>query len=47
MGGFHELRVMQRLIYKRHYNKGFRNWCVGANTIAEASADQAFEAQEN
>ena len=43
MGGFHEFRVMQRLFYKRHYNKGFRNWCVDANATAEGSADQAFE----
>ena len=43
MGGFHEVRVMQRLFYKRNYNKGFRNWCVDANTIAEGFADQDFE----
>ena len=43
MGGFHQLRVMQRLIYKRHYSKGYRDWCVDAKTIADGSADQAFE----
>ena len=43
MGGFHELRVMQRLIYKRHDCKGYKQWCKDANTIARGSADQAFE----
>ena len=43
MGGFHQLRVMQRLLYKRHFTKGYREWCVDAKTIAEGSVDQAFE----
>ena len=43
MGGFHELRVMQRLIYKRRHTKGFKEWCVDANTIAKGYSDSAFE----
>ena len=43
MGGFHQLRVMQWLPYKRHFPKGYREWCVNAKTIAGGSTDQAFE----
>ena len=43
MGGFHLLRVMQRLPYKRHFPKGYREWCVNAKTVAGGSIDQAFE----
>ena len=43
MGCFHQLRVMQRLLYKRHFLKGYREWCVNAKTIAEVSIDQVFE----
>ena len=42
-GGFLELRVMQRLIYKRHHTKGIKEWCVDANTIAKGTSDSAFE----
>ena len=41
--GFYQLRVIQRLLYKRHFPKGYREWCVYAKTIAEGSIDQAFE----
>ena len=43
MGGFHQLRVMQRLLYKRHFCKGYKEWSVDAEAIAAGSADQAFE----
>ena len=43
MGDFHQLRVMQRLLYKHYIPKGYREWCVDAKTIAEGSIDQAFE----
>ena len=43
MGGFHQLRVMQRLIYKRHHCRGFKDWCVDSGVIAGGSADAAFE----
>ena len=32
MDGFHQLRVMQRLLHKRHYCKGFIDWCTDAKT---------------
>ena len=43
MGGFRQLRVMQRLLYKLHFPKEYREWCVDAKTITEGSIDQGFE----
>ena len=43
MGGFHQLRVKQRLLFKRYSFRGMKQWCVDAETIADGSADQAFE----
>ena len=43
MGGFHQLRVMQRLLSKRFSCKEFHRWWVDAGVIAAGSADQAFE----
>ena len=43
MGGFHQLRVMQRLLYKRHDCKGYKTWFVDSGTVAGGSANQAFE----
>ena len=43
MGCFHQLRVMQRLLYKRHFLKEYREWCLNTKTIAEVSIDQVFE----
>ncbi len=43
MGGFHQLRVRQRLLYKRHALKGYKQWWIDAETIASGSADQATE----
>ena len=43
MGGFHQLRVKHRLLFKRYSFRGMKQWCVDAETIAEGSADQAFE----
>ena len=34
MGGFHQLRVMQIILYKRHYCKGYIEWCTDSETIA-------------
>ncbi len=42
MGGFHQLRVRQRLIYKRHACMGYKDWHIDSSTIAPGSADQAF-----
>ena len=43
MGGFHQLRVRQKLLFKRHNCRGYRQWCVDAGIIASGSSDQAFE----
>ena len=43
MGGFHQLRVMQWLPYKRHFPKGYRKWCIDTKTIAGDSIDQVLK----
>ena len=43
MGGFHQLRVKQRLIYKRFSCIGIKEWCINARVIALGSATQAME----
>ena len=43
MGGFHQLRVLQKILYKRHLCHGYKEWCVDAKTIAEGSACQAWK----
>ena len=43
MGGFHEVKVVQRVIYKRYYSRRMDTWCVDSAVIAKGSADQAFE----
>ncbi len=43
MGGFHQLRVRQRLIFKRHSCVGYKDWFVDAGIIAAGSVDKAFE----
>lgn len=43
MGGFHQLRVRQKLLFKRHSCRGYNQWCVDSGIIASGSADQAFE----
>ena len=43
MGGFHQIRVRQRLISKRHGDVGYQRWFVEAGVIKENSAKQSFE----
>ena len=43
IGGFHQFRVMQTIIYKKWYYRDMRQWCVDAGTIAKCSSEQAFE----
>ena len=43
MSGFHQLRVRQRIIFKRYVCKGFRKWFIDAGIIAEGSADMALK----
>ena len=42
MSGFHQLRVLQRIIYKRHACKGYQSWWVNAGTIVFGSSENAF-----
>ena len=35
IGGIRQLGIMQRLLHKRNFPKGYREWCVDAKTIAE------------
>ena len=43
MGGFHQLRVRQKLLFKRHSCRGYKQWCIDSDVIAPGSEDQAFE----
>ena len=43
MGGFHELHVRQKTIYKRHALRGYQKWVVDAKTIARGSSDAGAE----
>ena len=43
MGGFHQLRVMQRLLYKRYACRELKDWFTDAGVIASGSVDQALE----
>ena len=40
---FHQLQVPQRLLHKPYIFCGMKQWSVDECTIAEDSADQAFE----
>ncbi len=42
MGGFHQLRVMQRLIHKLNGCRNFKQLCIDAEVIAAGSSDQAL-----
>ena len=43
MGGFHQLRVAQRLLYKRFGCLDYKEWFIDAGAIASGSADKACE----
>ena len=43
MGGFHQLRVKQKLLFKHNFCCGFKEWSIDAGVIAHGSADQAWE----
>ena len=45
MGGFHQLRVIQKLLFRRHICKGYKQWCLDAGVIAEGLAAQALESR--
>eukprot|EP00795_Rhopilema_esculentum_P009663 gene9663-17422_t len=43
MGGFHQSRVKQQMIHKRHACKGYKSWWTDAGVIAMATVDKAAE----
>ena len=43
MGGFHQLRVRQKQIYKRYVCLDFKSWFIESGVIANGSADQEIE----
>ena len=43
MGGFHQLRVRERMIHKRHGSKGYKSWWTDAGVIAMGSVEKAAE----
>ena len=45
MGGFHQLLVLQKIIYKRHGCMGYKKWFTNAKTIAAVSIVKAIEGQ--
>ena len=42
MGGFHQLRVRQKTLFKRHGYLGYKEWFVDAGIIAPGSVERAF-----
>ena len=43
MGGFHQLLVLQKVMYKRHGCIGYKKWFEDAHVIASGSVDKAIE----
>ena len=43
MGGFHQLRVFQKILFKRHGIIGYQDWYWDSGVVAEGSAPAAFE----
>ena len=43
MGGFHQLMVMQKIIYKQHGCMGYKQWLSDAEIIAAGSPENAIE----
>ena len=43
LGGFHQLKVRQKLIYKRHCAVGYKQWAVDSGIVRENSSEQAFD----
>ena len=46
MGGFHQLMVMQKIIYKRHGCMGYKQWFSDAEIIAAGSLEIAIEGRQ-
>ena len=43
MGGFHQLRVCQKQLFKRYACLDFKSWFIDSGGIAKGSANQAIE----
>ena len=43
MGGFHQIRVFEKVLFKRYNCLGFQDWFVYSGKIATGSASQAFK----
>ena len=43
LGGFHQVSVIQKILYKRHQCMGYEDWFVDSEIIAPGSGDQSFE----
>ena len=43
MGSFHQMRVFQRVLFKRYNCLGLQDWFVDSGTIAAGSVSQALE----
>ena len=43
MGGFHQLRVRQRILHKRHGCMGYKSLWIDAGVIPSGSADKSAE----
>ena len=43
MDGFHQLRVLQKQIYKRYVCLDFKSWFIDSGVIVKGSVDQAIE----
>ena len=43
LGGFHQLTVKEKILYKHHQRMGYKDWFVDYAIIAPGSAEQGFE----
>ena len=43
LGGFHQLRAIPKILYKRCQFMGYKDWFVDSEIIAPGSAEQVFE----
>ena len=43
MRGFHQLKIIQKILYKRHQCMGYKDWFVYSEITVPESAEQGFE----
>ena len=46
MDGFHQMRVFQRVLFKRYNCLGLEDWFVNSGTITAGSVGRAFEGKQ-